>query len=53
MIIMTLQYFICTLYKIFKPGARAPGFLKLLWFARRYVCVSALEAINNQWGDMV
>ena len=29
---------------IFKPGARgrrplAPGFLKLLWFARRYVCV--------------
>ena len=29
---------------VFKPGARvlrprAPGFLKLLWFARRYVCV--------------
>ena len=29
----------------FKPGACslwlcAPGFLKLLWFARRYVCVS-------------
>ena len=29
---------------IVKPGARgrrprAPGFLKLLWFARRYVCV--------------
>ena len=29
---------------LFKPGARsrrprAPGFLKLLWFARRYVCV--------------
>ena len=31
--------------KIFKPGTRgqrphAPGFLKLLWFARRYACVS-------------
>ena len=57
---------------IFKPGAcglwpRALGFLKLLWFARRYVCVyvcecvcvcvcvcvSAPEAINNQWRDMV
>ena len=29
---------------IFKPGARGllphmPGFLKLLWFVRRYVCV--------------
>ena len=29
---------------IFKPGAHgqrqcAPGFLKLLWFARQYVCV--------------
>ena len=51
---------------VFKPGARgqrprAPGFLKLLWFARRCVCVcvcvcmcvSAPEAINNQWRDMV
>ena len=50
---------------IFKPGARglrprAPGFLKLLWFVRRYVCVcmcmcvcvSAPEAINNQWRDI-
>ena len=49
----------------FKPGAhgrrpRAPGFLKLLWFACRYacvcvlvsVCVSAPEAINNQWCDI-
>ena len=24
-----------------------PGFLKLLWFAHWYVCVSALEGINN------
>ena len=32
---------------------RAPGFLKLLWFARRCVCVSAPEAINNQWRDKV
>ena len=37
---------------------RAPGFLKLFWFARRYVCVcvsvcvSAPEAINNQWRDI-
>ena len=43
---------------IFKPGARGqrprvPGFLKLLWFARWYVCVSAPKAINNQWRDMV
>ena len=45
---------------IIKPGARgrtrAPGFLKLLWFACRYVCmcvyVSAPEAINNQWHDI-
>ena len=47
-----------------KPGAHGlrphePGFLKLLWFTRRYacvclsVCVSAHEAINNQWHDMV
>ena len=33
-----------TFSSIIKPGARsrrprAPGFLKLLWFARRYVCV--------------
>ena len=32
---------------------RVPGFLKLLWFARRYVCVSAPKGINNQWSDMV
>ena len=43
---------------VFKPGAcslrqHAPGFLKLLWFVHRYVCVSAPEAINNQWRDMV
>ena len=53
---------------IFKLGARGrrprtPGFLKLLLFARRYacvcvcvlvsVCVSAPEAINNQWHDTV
>ena len=33
----------------------ASGLLKLLWLARRYVCVcvSALQAINNQWHDMV
>ena len=31
----------------------APGFLKLLWFTRWYVCVSAPEGINNQWPDMV
>ena len=47
-----------------KPGARglrprAPGFLKLLWFAYGCVClcvcvcVSASEGINNQWHDMV
>ena len=30
----------------------APGFLKLLWFAHRYVCVSAPEGINNQWHDI-
>ena len=49
-------------FNVFKPGAhgrrpRVRGFLKLLWFARRYVClcvcVSAPEAINNQWRDMV
>ena len=28
-----------------------PGFLKLLWFVRRYVCVSASEGINDQWHD--
>ena len=48
--------------QVFKPHAwpsRAPGFLKLHWFTRRYacvcvcVCVSAPEAINNQWRDMV
>ena len=51
---------------VFKPGACGlrpcvPGFLKLLWFVRWYVCacmcvsvcVSAPEAINNQWRDMV
>ena len=36
--------------------ARAPGFLGLLWFARRYacvrVCVSVPGAINNQWRDI-
>ena len=35
----------------------SPGFLKLLWFARRYVCLSVClsisEGINNQWRDMV
>ena len=35
---------------------RAPGFLKLLWSTCRYacvcVCVSAPEAINNQWYDI-
>ena len=33
-----------------------PGFLKLLWFVRRYVCLSvclpAPEVINNQWHDI-
>ena len=29
---------------------RAPGFLKFLWFAHWYVCVSTPEAINNQSG---
>ena len=43
---------------IFKPSTCglwpfAPGFLKLLWFMCRYVCVSAPKAINNQWRDMV
>ena len=43
---------------VLKPGAcgqrpRAPGFLKLLWFTCRYACVSAPEAINNQWRDMM
>ena len=37
--------------------SRAPGFLKLLWFTCRYVClsvcVSTPEGINNQWHDMV
>ena len=56
----------------FKSGVhglwpRAPGFLKLLWFAHWYAyvcvrvcvcvcvsaCVSAPKAINNQWRDMV
>ena len=48
---------------IFKAGVRGlrpctPGFLKLLWSACRYacvclsVCVSALEAIDNQWRDI-
>ena len=38
-------YYKCvTMHTIFKPGARgrrprAPGFLKLLWFARQHVCV--------------
>ena len=32
---------------------RVPGFLKLLWFAYRYVCMSALDGINNQWHDLV
>ena len=31
----------------------APGFLKLIWFARRYVCVCVRpEGINNQWHDI-
>ena len=31
---------------IFKPGARgALGFLKLLWFARRYVCVCVCVSV--------
>ena len=42
---------------IFKPGAwlkaGLPGFLKLLWFACQYVCVSAPNGINKQWRDMV
>ena len=55
-----------TTHILFKPGARgqrprAPGFLKLLWFAHQYscvcvclsVCVSVPEGINNQWRDMV
>ena len=42
----------------FKPGTcglwqHVPGFLKLLWFAHQYVCVSAPKGINNQWHDMV
>ena len=42
---------------VFKPGARGrrphvPGFLKLLWFACQYACVSAPEGVNNQWCDI-
>ena len=49
--------------ELFKPGAcglrlHMPGFLKLLWFACRYMCVCVClcvhpEGINNQWHDMV
>ena len=61
-----------TTFEIFKLGVRgrmrAPGFLKLLWFSRQYVCVcvcvcvrvcvcvcvrvSTLKGINNQWRDI-
>ena len=40
-------------------GLQAPGFLKLLWFMRWFVCVCRSvsvftpEGINNQWHDMV
>ena len=48
---------------LIKPGAsnlrlRAPGFLKLLRFARQYVlvcvsvCMSASEGNTNQWRDI-
>ena len=44
-------------YKVFKPGVRGRRFLEIALFARKYVCVSvcvsAPEAINNQWRDMV
>ena len=37
--------------EIFKPGARdlwprAPGFLKLFWFMRRYVCVCVCMCVS-------
>ena len=51
----SLTFNVCP--KVFKPGARAPGFLELLLsanvcmrvcvFACVCVCVSAPEAINN------
>ena len=43
------------IHLVFKPGAGLlkPGFLKLLWFARWYVCVSLPEGINYQWHVMV
>ena len=55
-LIAHIQDFTTTL-QFFKPGACGqrpcvPGFLKLLWFTRRYVCVSTPEAINNQWRDI-
>ena len=50
-------------YHIFKPGVHGlrlhvPGFLKLLWFVCRYVCVFVClcvrpQGINDQWRDMV
>ena len=47
--------------KSVKLSKNQPGFLKLLWLACRYVCmcvcmcvcVSATEAINNLWCNMV
>ena len=47
-------YCISSQLALVKPGAlgiqsHAPGFLKLLWFTRWYVCASAPGGINNQW----
>ena len=60
------SYLVLQLPTITKQSARGlwlrtPGFLKLLWFACRYVhrcvhlsiCVSTPKGINNQWHDMV